>query len=188
MNARVCLECSAWTFGILRPRQTICHTHTHALKYIQRQSHTLTASLSLAAVQLQSVFSSLVCQIQRRGKRKRGRQTNRWRRKVGEMWGGKQGDWRKRKWERFCVLLPSNQHCSIWGDVAILLQRPDYIVSGTSDCPTYTHNICVDRLSLTLLLLQICVKTSRRVCVCVGVHRWSDQYCTQTRHTGITCL
>jgi len=43
VKARIYLEWSSWTFGILKPRQTICHTHTHTHT---QQTHTLTASLS----------------------------------------------------------------------------------------------------------------------------------------------
>ncbi len=47
VNTIVYIECSAWTFGILRPRHTICHTtHTHT------HTHTHTYSQSLSSCSL----------------------------------------------------------------------------------------------------------------------------------------
>ncbi len=109
------------------------------------------------------------------------------------MWGGKQGDWRKRKWERFYVLLPSNQHCSIWGDVAILLQRPDYTVSGASDCPTHTHTISVqidfhwDYFSYKYVLKQTDVCVCVCLCVCARM-KWSMLDTDQTHRDHLAVI
>jgi len=140
------------------------HTHTH----------TLTASLSLAAVQLQSVFSSLVCQIQRIRKRKRRRQANRWRRKEGKCEEENKVTEEKGNGRGyvFCCLatsiVPSAGMLQFYCKDQITSCQVQVFIPPP---PTHTHNICADRISLRLLLLQIRAKTDVRVCVCVWMKR-----------------
>ncbi len=159
------------------------HTHTH--------THTLTASLSLAAVQLQSVFSSLVCQIQRRRKRKRRRQANRWRRKVGKCEEENKVTEEKGNGRGyvFCCLatsiVPSGGMLQFYCKDQITSCQVQVFVP-----PTHTHTISVqidfhwDYFSYKYVLKQTCVCACVRACVC----GWSDQCCTQIRHTGILRL